>query len=75
MENGEFSMEEICRIVRNEMEKDGIAEEWVHGLRHVERVWKNLELLLLYSDAIEPQMAKRLRVAVRRFSKNRQFQV
>lgn len=64
MENGELFIEEICKIVKDEMERDGVAGEWVHGLRHVERVWKNLELFLLHSDSTGSQMAKRLRAAV-----------
>jgi hypothetical protein len=63
-----ISIKEISKFVRNEMEKAKTAEDWVHGLPHVRRVYSNLELLLKCNEGsclpLDPLMIMRLKIAV-----------
>lgn len=57
-------MKKVSRIVREEMEKGGLAEDWIYGLRHVDRMLHNWEFLVRTCERIGPQMACLLQIAV-----------
>jgi hypothetical protein len=54
---------EVSNIVKAEMEKDASADDWIHGLRHMDRVLDNWKLLVMKCPAIGVRMAKLLLVA------------
>ena|GEM_PF-6100818 len=50
-------------IVQEEMTRNGSAEDWIHGLQHVERVLENWQWLVCSSEKIDPRLARLLQVA------------
>ncbi len=50
-------------IVQEEMIRNGSAQDWVHGLLHVERVLENWQWLVCSSEKIDPRLARLLQVA------------
>lgn len=56
-------MVSISRIVQDEMIRNGLAEDWVHGLLHIDRVIANWKWLVFKCDKIDPRMARMLQVA------------